>query len=326
MKLKNKKTANYLMLLSATLLVCTACGSSSSDSGEPYVPPVDSGDYIELSNTQLISDGPEGEATYDLIESVLGTGSIEAPDLYEENHPEVPHITEHTDEEVGNHFRFILHRDEDIDRDKVENDDRQRNEIKVYGNSDDSLKGFKDTTFEYSWKFRVGDELRITSNFTHLFQLKAVSDTDAPISQPLITITANTKSGNEGLEIRHVDSVGADEDNNDTTTMLLHTSNIGVNWSTQIQGQWLEVFVRANFSENGSLYLSVTPLGEEEPLFAVEENNIKLWRAGDDSGTGNFVRPKWGIYRSLKDLDGLNASEDEVRFADFSISEVQLVE
>jgi hypothetical protein len=72
--------------------------------------------------------------------------------------------------------------------------------------------------------------------------------------------------------------------------------------------------------------MSVTPLGSETPLFTVNEQNIELWRSGSNGSTDNFVRPKWGIYRSLNDKAGLNAGEDEVWFADFEIKEVQKIE
>ncbi|MGV2990227.1 hypothetical protein ACE1OE_21565 [Vibrio sp. E150_011] len=302
-------------------LLLSACGGSSSEDtpSDVYNPPVDdSGQYYVISSTDLIADGANGMATYDLIESILGTGSIEAPDLYgDANHQHIDHITEDNDNMVGNYFRFVLHRDEDKDRDK-DYTDRQRNEIKVYDKSDDSLKGVMDKTFEYRWKFRVGDDLAVTSHFTHLFQLKAVTDGSDPVSQPLVTITANTKSGESGLEVRHVTA-------DNTKTMLLHTSQMDIDWATQIQGQWLEVMVRSTFSEKGALYLSVTPLGEQTPLFAVNESNIELWRSASNASDGNFVRPKWGIYRSLNDIASLNEGEDEVWFADFSIKEVEKI-
>ena len=36
----------------------------------------------------------------------------------------------------------------------------------------------------------------------------------------------------------------------------------------------------------------------------------------------SFLRPKWGIYRSLLDAENLRADEEIVRFANFSVSEV----
>ena len=42
--------------------------------------------------------------------------------------------------------------------------------------------------------------------------------------------------------------------------------------------------------------------------------DIDLWRGG------GFVRPKWGIYRSLADRPRLTNAEDTVRFAGIGIT------
>lgn len=318
----NKSVHCYCLLPLCVALA--GCGSSSSSI--PNLLPEnnlleDSSNFYAVSATSLEADGAAGVETYALIESVLGNGAIEAPDLYgDDNHQGETHIIESEDAQVGNYFTFLIHRDEDKERDTGKLD-RQRNEIKVYGNSKDMLKGYQDSTFEYSWKFKVGDDLAVTSHFNHLFQLKAVGEGD--ISNPLLTITANTRSGVSGLEIRHV-GYGSDGDADQSTT-LAHTSYEGIDWATQIQGQWLEVVVRSTFSEQGSLYMTITPLGEVQPLVEISESNIELWRAGSDADSGDFIRPKWGIYRyTLGVTEQLNEN-DGVSFANFMITELSLV-
>ena len=44
--------------------------------------------------------------------------------------------------------------------------------------------------------------------------------------------------------------------------------------------------------------------------------NIDMWRG--ESGE-DFSRPKWGIYRSIKEKGSLRAEEEKARFADFEI-------
>ena len=85
---------------------------------------------------------------------------------------------------AGNHFAFIIHRDIDIDRDRVDIVDRQRNEIKTYDQSEEAVKGFEGETFVYRWKFKINAEMEVSTRFTHFFQLKAVGGDD---SQPIIT-------------------------------------------------------------------------------------------------------------------------------------------
>jgi hypothetical protein len=43
-------------------------------------------------------------------------------------------------------------------------------------------------------------------------------------------------------------------------------------------------------------------------------NDIDLWRDGE------FVRPKWGIYRGLLHKDELRSDEEKVGFATFAVT------
>lgn len=334
-KLPRKSPMLRTIVASTVALVLVGCGVSSVNSPQSsnsnqqiHLPMDESGQYRVISSTELNSDGPQGMETYDLIESVLGRGAIEAPDLYSNNDPDGGrHIVEEYDEVIGNYFKFIMHFD-DGDRDKGRVD-RQRNEIKAYDKSPDKLKGYLGKTFEYSWKFKIGDELKVTKHFTHLFQLKAVSEKDSKgsviTSSPLLTITANKRSNQSGLEVRHV-HYNKDHTGTKNNTLIHTTKMDNVDWRRDIQGQWIEAFVRVNYSESGSLYMTLTPLGGSDPMIEINESNIEMWRSGVDGRDGNFVRPKWGIYRSLKAENELNQGQDEVYFADFKIRELKLIE
>ena len=82
------------------------------------------------------------------------------------------------------------------------------------------------------------------------------------------------------------------------------------------RGQWLSVSCLATFTDQGSLALTVTTTNGQVLLTTIV-NNLDMWRAGD------FVRPKWGIYRSLADSTNLRPDEETVRFANFSASKVR---
>lgn len=271
-------------------------------------PPTDEVQFTVLTERTLDADGDMvGLDTYDLIRAFGGDyvpGPIEAPDLYPINHPGVRHIYEDSDATVGNHFVFIIHRDIDIDRDRVENDDRQRNEIKTYNSSEEAVKGFENETFIYRWKFRINADMEVSTRFTHLFQLKAVG---GPDSQPILTITGNERSGEDGIEVRH-------------SPLQNHTVLERVDWG-MVTGEWLEAYCRVTFSDSGDLRLIVTRMRDDAVIFDIDESGLDLWRGEDPS---HFVRPKWGIYRSILDLDNLRPDEENVRFANFSVSEVML--
>ena len=294
-----------------------ALGACTSGGGAPTVPlvvtppptsspPTDELRYTVLTTRTLDADGDGvGLDTYDLIRAFGGDynpGPIETPDLYPVNHPGVRHIYEDSDGTVGNHFVFTIHRDIDIDRDRVDITDRQRNEIKTYDQSEEAVKGYENETFVYTWKFRINADMEVSTRFSHFFQLKAVGG-DA--SHPVLTITGNERSGEDGIEVRY-SPLQAD-------TILQRTD-----WS-RVTGEWLEAYCRVTFAESGDLRLIVTRMRDDEVIFNIDETGLDLWRGEDAS---HFVRPKWGIYRSILDLDNLRPEEETVRFANFSVSEV----
>jgi len=298
----------------AALLAIVGCSSGGGDSpvppdpapppvGDP--PPTDTAQYTELTTRALDADGDQsGLSAYDLIRDFGGPNPIEAPDLYAVNHPGVQHIYEDFDATVGNHFVFIIHRDIDIDRDRIDITDRQRNEIKTYNRSEEAVKGYEDETFIYRWKFRINSDMEVSTRFSHFFQLKAVG---GPDSQPVLTISGAERSGADGIEVRY-------------SPLQEHTVLERKNWNL-VTGEWLEAYCRVTFSESGDLRLIVTRMSDDEVIFNIDEQDLDLWRGEDPS---HFVRPKWGIYRSVVDLNNLRPEEENVRFANFSVSEVML--
>ncbi len=267
-------------------------------------PPRDAIPFRVISTRRLVSDGPDrGRSAYDLIRAFGGSRSIEAPDMYPENHPEVAHIVEATDDVVGDHFVFVMHRDRDIDRNRVANTDRQRNEIKTYHRSDAAVKAFEGETFVLGWKLFIPTGTEVSKRFTHFFQLKAVG---GPDSQPMVTMTGNQRKDGDGLEIRYSSGV--------------HFESLQrVPWSA-VTGRWLRVYCRATFADAGAIRLIAVRVEDGQVIFDIDKEGLDLWR-GD--APDHFVRPKWGIYRSLRDLDNLRATEERIRFADFSISKVE---
>ncbi len=293
----------------ALAVVAAGCGGGGTSAPLPQVdPPVsveDETSFTVLTERTLDADGNGiGLSAYDLIRDFGGPGAIESPDLYPVNHPGVEHITEDHDPAIGNHFVFVVHRDIDIDRDRVDITDRQRNEIKTYDKSEEAVKGYEGETFVFTWKFRINPDMEVSTRFTHLFQLKAVGGED---SHPILTISGAERSGEDGIEVRH--AVVNDDD------VLERTA-----WSA-VTGEWLEAYCRATFSDEGELRLIVKRIRDDAVIFNINRTRIDLWRGEDAS---HFVRPKWGIYRSILDSDNLRPEEENVRFANFSIREVML--
>ena len=280
-------------------------GGSGSGSGSSIETPLpeDEEQFDSLSLRTLSADGEGQVDTYDLIKNFAGPNPIESPDLYEVNHPGTPHIFESTDDDVGNHFVFVIHRDDDRDRDRLDITDRQRNEIKTYDKSEDALKAYEGEIMIYRWKFKIESGISLTTRFSHFFQLKAVGGDD---SMPIITLTGNVQSGDDGFEVRH--------------SPLTSTVDLARIERSKVEGRWLTAYVRATFAEQGDFRMIILDEDAREVVFDISEQGLDMWRgtAGD-----HFVRPKWGIYRSLAEKDDLRATEEVVRFADFQVEKVR---
>ena len=314
-KRTNAASAPVAMAMALFLTACSSGGGGETVSGGgtttppppvPVVdtPVVDTEEFTVLTTRTLDSDGDQsGLDTYDLIRAFGGDyvpGPIEAPDLYPINHPGVRHIYEDFDADIGNHFVFIAHRDIDIDRDRVDITDRQRNEIKTYDKSEEAVKGYENEAFIYTWKFKINADMAVSTRFSHFFQLKAVGGDS---SHPILTISGAERSAEDGIEVRY----GPDD------TILQRRL-----WS-MVTGEWVEVYCRVTFADSADLRMIATRMSDGEVIFDIDEQGLDFWRGEDAS---HFVRPKWGIYRSILDLDNLRPEEEDVRFANFSIQEV----
>jgi len=310
-----KRFIQYKNILAICLLTNTAVGcanlSSPHDNSSVDNRSLSSSDTLtkntqaETIVTELKADGPkQGMSAYQLIRDFGGPKPIEAPDLYPENHPKVKHIFERTDDVVGHHFVFTIHKNQDKDRNKyVKFGDRQRNEIKAYSKSSDNLKGFEGDTLSYSWKFKVGKEMTISKNFTHLFQLKSVDD---GIGTPILTLSAAFRKGSEKLILSHAPVKKA-------TFLATYP------WS-QSRDKWLQVNCKVTYANQGKLSFDLIELESGKEIFSYTSDNIDMWRGTEEE---HFVRPKWGIYRSLKSKHMLREQEEQVSFADFVVTKYQ---
>lgn len=245
--------------------------------------------------TTIAADGP-GD-TYELLASKLGGSPLEVPDC---DHEEpFQHIEEIHDEVLDRYvFQFFIHKDIDTDRCET-NIDRQRNEIKAYDPSPAYLKGIQREVVTYEWYFRIDELFQPSANFTHLFQLKAVGGNDD--ANPVFTITPR-KGDPDRLELIH------GRGNNGYTTVAYAELS-------SIRGQWVKAFCEVIYAEDtGKMDFNLQLLDGTE-IISFTDEQIDLWRTG-----ASFVRPKWGIYRSLNDEASLR--DEQVLFADFKVTEI----
>lgn len=248
------------------------------------------------AGSQVVLDANGPGETYELINSVLAPGYdvTETPDCA---HPDFGrHIDEIMDNQLGIYvFRFHIHVTPDNDR--CINFDRQRNEIKSYDKSPASLKAVEGETVLYTWKFKLDSAFQPSTSFTHIHQLKAVGGSEEDM--PLITFTPR-KSSTNSLQIRYA--------KNTSQTTIKQVA------LAPFMGEWVEVQEKVLYGEDGVYELQIKRVRDGEILLDYSNKNIRMWKTG-----ASFIRPKWGIYRSLDVPSDLR--DETVLFANFSVRE-----
>jgi hypothetical protein len=242
------------------------------------------------AQTILKADGPGN--TYELISSVLAPGSdaVESPECVHKDFGR--HIAEVYDTDLKeNVFEFYIHVTPDNDR--CENFDRQRVEIKTFEPSPDKLKGTLGETITYNWKFKLPAGFQPSSNFTHLHQIKAVGGSEG---MPIFTLTAKKGKTNK-MALIH-----------DNTTTVASAD------LAEFENQWVEITEVIKVGANGTYSMTIKRIKDGKEILSYSSADLMTIRPDN-----KFIRPKWGIYRSLKSAGDLR--DEAVRFADFSITE-----
>ena len=261
-----------------------------------------------ITNAQVTqnADGPDGLGTYELITKALapGTknGAVEAPDAI---HPSFGrHITEVYDDDLKKYvFEFNLHvTNTPPDNEPVKGKtDRQRVEIKSFEPSPDNLKGTTGETVQYKWRFKIPAGFQPTKDFTHIHQIKAV---DGDAGNPLFTLTLRKiTNGSNQLELIYV--------KDEASKMIKYQT---VNMSL-FEGTWVEATETIKVGLKGTYAITIKKVSDRTILMNYSNSNIQTIRADN-----SFIRPKWGMYRSLKDI--ANMKDETMRFSDFSIQEL----
>lgn len=241
----------------------------------------------------LNANGPGNtfEEITDALAPGVDTSAVEDPQCV---HPAFGrHIAEVWDADLTKYvFEFYMH--VAIDNDRCINFDRQRVEIKTYDASPAALKGVSGETILYKWRFKVPVGFKPSSSFTHIHQIKAVGGNDA---DPLITLTVRKGSPNK-MELIH---------NNTTKVAIANLSLFEGNWVECTQSIFVD-------SLHGSYAMTIKKVSDGTTILSYSSNDLMTIRSDN-----TFIRPKWGIYRSLNSPSDLR--DDTLRFSDFYIGE-----
>lgn len=168
----------------------------------------------------------------------------------------------------GDHWRFDMHtRDRD-------GSDRQRNESKGMRSGGTTHKIGKDQTWKITYQAFWPSSLTATTRFTHIMQMK-VQD----VGGPLWTLTPRQKD-KPTLTILTL----KDNDAN--------TEHVVGDW-TPLQNKWIDVEFECKASNSGG-HLAWLFKDGATVVGQGRTTAVDLWR------DKNYLRPKWGIYRSIE--------------------------
>jgi hypothetical protein len=271
-----RATWSTMLCIGLVALVRTTCepGSPDGQSGWGGV----SGWALESANRLAPASG-EWKLKWnpDPRSKILGLGAFEGvEDDRANSHPGVKHI--YID---GANYRFDMHV---IDRD---GSDRQRNEVKgmrVAGDNDLIIE--KGQSWRYRYSMFIPGSLTATTGFTHVMQQKTVSDSGSS-GGPIVTLSLHVHSGQAVMELRLQISDGPFDPEEFNPIPL-----------AQLQDKWIEVEFEFTFDDapRGSARMIVRD--GSKVVTDKTRTGIDLFR--DNEGAHPRVRPKWGIYRSIK--------------------------
>jgi hypothetical protein len=214
-------------------------------------------------------------------------------------------------------FKFILHFP--YDGDMVGGfADRQRLELKTMDNTtppgqknanDIMYSNGGGDTFAHRWKFRLPDDFRVSSEYTHIHQIKPEGGDSG---NPTFTLTGRKlRTGREVLQLIYR---GPIRDNGDPS----------VNWyPAQVplepfKGEWIYAEEVVTYDNPGTYRIKLVRIRDMKVLLEYihsprqydETDPFVMYRKGN-----SYIRPKFGIYRRILHMTpfGLPNMEDIVR-------------
>jgi hypothetical protein len=177
--------------------------------------------------------------------------------------------------EGGDHYRFNIWAD---DRDTTGGGDRQRTESKGMVQGGTAQKMHNGETWTIAYDMYMPSTLHGTSKFTHIFQTK----TPATNGGPWVTLDLSRSGSKELLRARAYSTSGA-PDIASTDLSPLRDKWVSIQWTLTIGAKGKAAFTVRNGTGG------TAPVAAQGSL-----SNVNIPDQGD------YVRPKWGIYRSVQ--------------------------
>jgi len=234
-----------------------------------------------------------------------------------------PHIVQQYDAALQkNVFAFITHRDHD--RNATGDWTRQRVELKVdhrnnAGRDYCAVAEDEGRGFIYRWKFKLPADFAVSTQFSHIHQIK---NEGGDASQPIVALTARAASGTDRMQLTYY------APGSSSPEYWVNNANS----LDAYRGHWVQCEESVTYSSNPALAaysLKITRIDNGAVLmnYTAPANTIQTWRAGNTHG-----RSKFGLYRRIytggnpgnnTEPDSSSAvsglKDETVLFADFEV-------
>ncbi|WP_034213381.1 hypothetical protein [Actinoplanes subtropicus] len=175
----------------------------------------------------------------------------------------------------GDHYRFDIYRD---DRDTTGGGDRQRTEVRGMVSGGSKLKMHNGETWRITYEMFMPATLHGTSKFTHIFQLK----TPATNGGPWMTVSLHRSGSKETLQLQADSTSGVPV--------------VGATDLSPLREKWITVELTFKIGPSGTGRFLVRNGTGSGAAVVVDKTKSGL----NIPDQGDYVRPKWGIYRSIE--------------------------
>jgi hypothetical protein len=177
--------------------------------------------------------------------------------------------------EGGDHYRFNIWAD---DRDTTGGGDRQRTEVRGMVQNGTPLKMRNGQTWTISYEMFMPTTLHGTSRFTHIFQTKTPSTN----AGPWVTLDLSRSGDKETMRARAYSTPGAPD---------IASADLA-----PLRNKWITITWTLTIGPSGTAkFVALDGTGSNAPVAA--QGTLSKVNIPDQ---GDYVRPKWGIYRSVE--------------------------
>jgi hypothetical protein len=187
----------------------------------------------------------------------------------------------------GTDFRILVHK---ADRD---GSDRQRSEIKGMKSGGSSLTLKKGQTWRIVYDMVIPSSVKPGSKFCHIHQEKMVNTDGSSSGTPLVTLSLGLNGSTPIIGLRSLNGSGSFVFPTNLTPLINHRLTVDLTF-------------KCDTSSNGGFITYVLKDGSTTVVSGTK-TGVNMWL--NENGTGQRVRPKWGIYRSIAGTNGAIESQ-----------------